>query len=233
MQEYNPRPSNDIVPIHIVVHQQNDDLKIDFDFNKKDDNIDTVVSELIETLGMTESDKENIKALIEQQINHPKQKSNQRSDTFFEPIGFDTLPSNQSDDTSDDSDITDPDYRSLKEQQKREMDALLAQHLSEKRELAQRIQASEMHQIQQLQQQQQQIQQPQVQQPQTQPQQTPQAQPPQPPPPNSVQPNPPIVLNTGQQGQHPPSASPIPIINVLSAGNPPTNSICDDLIDFK
>lgn len=228
----NPYSKNDIVQVHLVIHQQNEDLKIEFEFNKKEDDIDTVVSELIETLGMTESDKEMIKGLIEQQINPPqKPNSNTHTDPYFEPINIENQQSD-SDDTSDDSDITDPDYRSLLEQQKREMDALLATHLSERRELAQRIQAETMHQIQQQQIRQQQMQQ---QQPQSQPQSAqPQPQPQQqPPPPNSVQPNPPIVINAGQQTQQTSTATSIPIINNLPANNAPTNSVCDDLIDFK
>ncbi|KAK8882000.1 hypothetical protein M9Y10_044639 [Tritrichomonas musculus] len=232
MQENNPRPNNNIVQVHLVVHQKNEDIKIDFDFNKLEDNIDTVVSELIETLGMTESDKEMIKASIEQQINPPKPNSVTHTDPYFEPI-CENQPSDQSDDTSDDADISDPDYRSLIEQQKRDMDALLANHLNERRELAQRIQASMLHQQkqQQQQQQQQQLQQQQLQQQQLQQQpqqQQQQQQQPQPQAqPNSVQPNPPLVIPTGQQTQQTPSASPIPI---APSTNPPT--LCDDLIDF-
>ena len=280
MQENNPR--SNVVQVHLVIHHENEDLKIEFEFNKLEDNIDTVVSELIQTLGMTESDKEMIKSLIEQQIN-PKPNSVTHTEPYFEPINNENQQSDQSDYSSDDSDITDPDYRNLIEQQKQEMNALLEKHLSERKELAQKIQAETMHQqqihqqqqqqqqqIQQQQQQQQQIQQQHQQQikqhkihqqkqqqqqqkqtPQQQQQQQPIQQPPiqqpqsqtgqqpqpqiqqQPPPPNSVQPNPPIVINPGQQTQQTPSASPMPLMNSLPANNPPTNSVCDDLIDFK
>ncbi|OHT01498.1 hypothetical protein TRFO_31640 [Tritrichomonas foetus] len=201
-----PPPNSNEVQVHLVVHQQNEDLKIDFSFDKINDDIDSVVSELIETLGMTESDKGMIKASIEAQINSvPKANpstsfsGNEKADQYFEPI-LENQPADQSDEDSDDSDITDPEYRALVEQQNRDMQSLLAHHLSERKELAQRIQASLQHQQHQ-------------------------------PAPNSLQPNPPLQIVTNQSHPHQaPSQSAIPPINPPSSQQ---SLLCDDLIVFS
>lgn len=208
MQESNPQLSPNDVQVHLVVHQQNEDLKIDFNFNKLNDDIDSIVTELIETLGMTEEDRGTIKSLIEQQINPPPKQGQPNHDTYFEPIA-ENPPSDQSDDSSDDADITDPEYKSLLEKQRRDMQNLLSRQLSERRELAQQIQASMHHLPAHL-----------LPQPQANPhshQQIPPGQS------NSVQPNPPMVMKPDQQSSAP-AASP------QSATDP--SSVCDDLIVF-
>lgn len=120
---------SNVVTVHLVIHQQEEDLHIDFPFNKLEDDIDTVVAELIETLGMTEADKPRVKGMIEAQINTP---------LSFEPINNNDLMGG--DDSSDDGLQNDPQYKALLEQQRHEMQALVARQLQEKRELAARIQ---------------------------------------------------------------------------------------------
>ena len=131
--------SSSVVQVHLIIHQPNENLRIDFPFDTIHDNIDNVVSELIETLGLTESDKGTIKNLIEQQIN-PHQKASAKILSDFEPI---KLPNEQANDayndSSDDSDIKDEEYTALLEHQQQEMRQLLQKHYEERKELAQRV----------------------------------------------------------------------------------------------
>lgn len=119
-----------VTTVHLIIHQAEEDLHIDFPFDKMNDDIEVVVSELVETLGMTEADKPRIRGMIESQIN---------PQLTFEPIG------GAKDDSSDDEFLqTDAQYKALLEQQKHEMQNLIARQLQEKRELALRIQNQAM-----------------------------------------------------------------------------------------
>jgi hypothetical protein len=123
---------DDIVEVHLVIHQMNEDLSVDFPFNKQTDDLDVIVGDLVDTLGMAESEKPRFRELIENQIFGANSGSGQPG--AFEPIGGDYQ--------SDDGDITDPEYRLLLEEQRQQMEALLGQQFEERRELAARLRAS-------------------------------------------------------------------------------------------
>lgn len=141
------------IQIHLVIHQQDEDLHIDFPFDKMTDNIDDIVNELVDTLKMTEGEKVSIKNMIETQIY--KSAPSSLNGSVFEPIGSidpfvqPTTPSAPlispvvapTQEDSEEEDIQDLEYRYLLEQQRHELQNLLQRQLSEKRELAQRIAA--------------------------------------------------------------------------------------------
>ncbi|OHT10974.1 hypothetical protein TRFO_19557 [Tritrichomonas foetus] len=60
---------SDIIQIHLTIHQQDDDLRVDFPFDKVNDDVDQIVIELIQTLNMNDSDRDTIKNMIEAEIN--------------------------------------------------------------------------------------------------------------------------------------------------------------------
>ena len=122
--------TTNVVQVHLVIHQQQEDLRISFPFDKQTDDIDSVVTDLIQTLGMTETDRSRLKPMVEAQITN--------APSTFEPIAGGEQTN--AEESSDDEAINDPQYRSLLEYQKREMQTLLARQFNEKRELALRIQ---------------------------------------------------------------------------------------------
>jgi hypothetical protein len=131
---------DEVVEIHLVIHQGNEELTVDFSFNKQKDDVDLVVSDLLETFGMAPSEKPRFHELIERQIaGSPNPPS---APGAFEPIPSPDAALVGDDYQSDDGDITDAEYRALLEEQRQEMDALVAQHLEERRELAARLKSA-------------------------------------------------------------------------------------------
>jgi hypothetical protein len=134
---------DDTVEVHLLIRQANEDLTVDFPFNKQTDDLDVVVGDLLDTLGMPESEKPRFRELIENQIYGSSGTASQPG--AFEPIGADANgPSAFADDyQSDDADITDSEYRLLLEEQRQQMEALLSQHAEERRELAARLRSGQ------------------------------------------------------------------------------------------
>ena len=128
----------DVVQVHITIHQQDYNLNIDFPVDRINDDIDQIADELVERLGMSDLDKKSIKEMIEAELN----KSNNINN--FEPIENQIDSNDQlfNEESSDDSDISDPEYTILLEQQKKDMSMLLEKHINEKRELAKQIASS-------------------------------------------------------------------------------------------
>ncbi|OHT16138.1 hypothetical protein TRFO_13468 [Tritrichomonas foetus] len=119
------------VQIHLTVHQENDDIHIDFDFDTKNDDLDGVVNELIKTLGLSQAEAKEIKGMVVEQIEKTKQKAFQKPETA-PPI--DTIPYD-----SDDEEIDDPEYLALLDQQKRQIAEMDARHLKEQQMLIQKL----------------------------------------------------------------------------------------------
>jgi len=122
------------VQIHLTIHQDGEDIRVDFDFDTEKDNIDDVVGELVNTCNLTQEDSIELKQMIQQQINK-KTQSHTVTNSPFEPLSvFEDL--NESD-----SDVRDdPEYRSLLNSQKSELEALEAQHMKEQEELSNKLQ---------------------------------------------------------------------------------------------
>jgi hypothetical protein len=135
----------EVVEVHLVIHQENEDLSVDFAFNKQTDNVDSVVGDLVVALGVAESEKTRFRDLIERQIFGPPRPSSPPNGTSFEPIsGYANGHTPTGDDyQSDDGDINDAEYRLLLEDQRQQMDALLAQQVEERRELIARLRSGE------------------------------------------------------------------------------------------
>ena len=56
------------VQIHLTIHQDNSDLRIDFPFDTRKDDIDQVVAELVETCKLTDDEANELKGIIKTQI---------------------------------------------------------------------------------------------------------------------------------------------------------------------
>ena len=56
------------VQIHLTIHQEGADLKIDFPFNTQTDDINQVVAELVETCKLTQDESVELKQMIQKQI---------------------------------------------------------------------------------------------------------------------------------------------------------------------
>lgn len=124
--------SSGIVQVAIVIQQPDEEVRIEFPFDKERDDIDAVVADLVDTLHMTEADKPSVKAMIEAELYNTQPAGRSK----FEPIATDAAAG---DDSSDDCDVNDPRYRAILEKQRQEMHRLLSRHLTEKRDLAKRV----------------------------------------------------------------------------------------------
>ena len=56
------------VQIHLTIHQDNSDLRIDFPFDTLKDDINQVVAELVETCKLTDEESQELKSIIKTQI---------------------------------------------------------------------------------------------------------------------------------------------------------------------
>jgi hypothetical protein len=119
------------VQIHLVLHEQNEELSVDFPFNRFTDDMDHVVADLVETLGMAEREHLQIRALIEAQVFGQSPTTSHGITPFFEPI--DPPEEYHSD---DDDCISDPEYFDLLSRQRAEIDQLKAEQIRERRKLA-------------------------------------------------------------------------------------------------
>lgn len=134
----NTSDDDSLVKIHISFNNDNEKISIDFPFSVKHDDMDNVISDLMETLQISNIDKNELKHMIEDQI----KKAQNTGTPIFEPIG-ETTPNNNL--MSSDDEINDPEYSVLIQQQKAEMKSLLKRQYEEKKALAQRISASQIH----------------------------------------------------------------------------------------
>lgn len=107
-----PAPRSSAMNIHLTIHKSQEDVHVDFPFDIENDNIDDVVSALVETAGLTEDDRESIKALMKKQI--------------------DSM-------ASDGEPIDDPEYTKLLEEQKQELAELDRRHAAEQDALLKKL----------------------------------------------------------------------------------------------
>lgn len=120
------------IQIHLTIHQEGEDVRIDFPFDIHNDSINQVVAELNEQCNFTPEEIIDLKQMIEAQIQKKTSaaKSIRNSGNAFEPIQI-TEEKN-----SDDEFMDDPEYAALIEQQKKELAALQERHLKEQQELS-------------------------------------------------------------------------------------------------
>ena len=116
MTQVGARPKQ--INIHLTIHKSQEDVHVDFLFDMETENIDEVVSALVETLKLTEGDKESIKGLMVEQI---------------ESMGY-----------SVDEGIDDPDYAKLLEEQRQELAEMEKRHAAEQDELLKRLMGTEV-----------------------------------------------------------------------------------------
>ena len=153
--------NNSKIQVHLTVHQDTEDIHIDFQFDPENDSIDQVVNELKTNLNLTEEEFNEIKVVIQQQIDkttnnasqniqqqrNPQQSQFEPIQSTLEPIPptvepvqstFEPLPeSDLIDDSSDDDFINDPEYQSLLQKQKEEIRMLEEKHRREQLQLTQ------------------------------------------------------------------------------------------------
>jgi hypothetical protein len=118
------------VQIHLLLREQNEEVSVDFPFNRLTDDMGRVVTDLIEVLGMAESETSQIRALVEAQVFGQSSAASNGNTPFFEPI-----------DPPDDDCINDPRYFDLLLRQRAEIDQLKAKHIRERRKLSAELNA--------------------------------------------------------------------------------------------
>ena len=74
MSESGSLERSNVVKIHIEVTQRDDTLHIDFPFDKQVDDIETVVSDLIQAIGVTEAERPKLRSMIEAQLQNDTSK---------------------------------------------------------------------------------------------------------------------------------------------------------------
>lgn len=154
-EEINPNA----VQIHLNFMQDTDQLHVDFPFDPEKDDLDTVVNDLITTLGYGPEQRSYVKQLISEQINKALRKpqyENSSSGNEYNPNSPPESPQNSTKNISapsmqgsnnaqinedDDSEeiLNDPEYIQLLEKQKKELKELKARHTSEQQALAQKL----------------------------------------------------------------------------------------------
>ena len=133
MTESGSLERSNVVKIHIEVTQRDDTLHIDFPFDKQVDDIETVVSDLIQAIGVTEAERPKLRSMIEAQLQNDTSK-----------LELITADQANSDESSDDDVCKNPKYLELLERQRQDMASLLQSQLEEKRALAMKIQKEPM-----------------------------------------------------------------------------------------
>ncbi|EAX97625.1 hypothetical protein TVAG_382490 [Trichomonas vaginalis G3] len=122
-----------VVTIHLTIHRDNVDLKIDFPFDTRTDNIDEIVSELAKECSLSDPEREEVKNLIQTQIIKAQNGANM---SIPKVDSFDNVTSEPDLlDSSDDEIINDPEYQALLERQRKEIAAMEENHLKQQRAL--------------------------------------------------------------------------------------------------
>lgn len=155
-------PNPNIVEIRLNFHQNDNDLHVDFPFDTEKDDLESVVNDLITTLGCEPEEKSKIKQLISEQINkafaNDEDSStenmsgndyNQNSPTESPQNSVSNLnvrsnqgagtPQIDTDDDDDDEFLNYPEYIQLLQKQEKELQELRAKHTSEQLALAQKL----------------------------------------------------------------------------------------------
>ncbi|KAK8871020.1 hypothetical protein M9Y10_008933 [Tritrichomonas musculus] len=150
------------VQIHLNFQQNNDQLHVDFQFDTVKDDLDSVVNDLISTLGIAPEQTPMVKQLISEQIRQAIAKSQEEysssetmSGSEYNPNSPSESPLNSAanlnakpgtnssqinpDDDDTDEILNDPEYIQLLQKQQKELQEMEARHESEQRNLAQKL----------------------------------------------------------------------------------------------
>ena len=157
-EEINPNT----VEIHLNFQTNNDQLHVDFQFDTVKDDLDSVVNDLISTLGISPDQTPMVKQLISNQICQEIAKAQEEyssetmSESEYNPnsptesplnsaINLNGAPKQGTSESqiipNDDDDIilNDPEYIQLLQKQQKELQDMEARHLSEQKTLAQKL----------------------------------------------------------------------------------------------
>ncbi|EAY15528.1 hypothetical protein TVAG_495430 [Trichomonas vaginalis G3] len=119
------------VQINLVIHRDVEDIKIGFPFDTVNDEIDSIVAELKQTLGLSGVEEVSVKNSIRQQISAALSKS---LTEFKRELNMKPQDEELSDELEQEI-FDDPEYQALLERHKAEIAALEEQHLKQQREL--------------------------------------------------------------------------------------------------
>lgn len=133
------------VQIHLTIHQDGGDLKIDFDFDTANDDINQIVKELVETCDLSPDESEELKQIIQIQVARATNVQQQPATSTPPPAShmsngsFAPIDTGM-DDLSDDQDVLDdPEYKALLEEQERELKNMEQRHQNEQKDLMYKI----------------------------------------------------------------------------------------------
>lgn len=131
--------TNSLTQVHInlVIHTEEDDVHISFNFDTQKDNVDQIVKELITEIGLTPDEGIELKRAIENQLKVALGTGSLSSD-------FDSIAKSRQNsfiDESDDADVqNDREYQALLEQQRRQLSELEIRQTNEQKELIAKLQ---------------------------------------------------------------------------------------------
>ncbi|EAY22304.1 hypothetical protein TVAG_377830 [Trichomonas vaginalis G3] len=118
------------VDINLTIHREVEDIKIGFPFDTMNDEIDSIVAELAQTLNLSVSEETSVKASIRQQISAALSRSLTDIRSCFSDQNFD-----DSSDALNELALQDPEYKALLKRHQTELDDLEKIHLKQQREL--------------------------------------------------------------------------------------------------
>lgn len=117
------------VDINLIIHRDNDNIKIGFPFDVNNDNVDKIVSELSEALRLRENESIQVKEAFEEQLKHAIERMNSENGQMFD------LYSSDLSDSMDEEVFSDPEYQDLLRRQREEIDALEENHVNSQRDM--------------------------------------------------------------------------------------------------
>ncbi|OHS98728.1 hypothetical protein TRFO_08727 [Tritrichomonas foetus] len=120
-----------VVQIHLNLQQNGDTIHVDFAFDIINDDLDSVVKDLILTLEIGDSQNAELKELISEQIRKARLAANSPD--------IRDIPSPPINPDEDEEIMNDPEYIQLLEQQKRELEEMESRHIIEQQNLAQKL----------------------------------------------------------------------------------------------
>lgn len=128
------------VNINLTIHADEDDLRISFPFDTQKDNVDEIVKELVNEIGLTDEEGAELKVVIENQLAQSLGSTTASNSAIKSSSGI-PQPQTPNLDESDDADVqNDREYQALLNQQRRQLAEIEMRHSNEQKELIAKLQ---------------------------------------------------------------------------------------------